>query len=139
MAKTSASIQKLAAISIHINAYSDAGQMAKDTLHSAGKSFLRTLADDLGLTKGSYDVRSSLGGVAVAGEVTLHGESIYVQLSDTFSGHAGVRILYRSCNGRKDCCGHRNHYITMARLQEGAYGQFVAQCKTLIERATATA
>lgn len=139
MSKTAASIKKLAAIRIFINAYSDEGQTAKDTLHSAGKSFLRALADDLGLAKGEFDVRSNLGGIAVAGEVTLHGESIYVQLSDTCLGPAGVRILFRSCSGRKDCCGHQNHYITMARLQEGAYDQFVAQCKTLMERATATA
>lgn len=139
MSKTAASIQKLAAIRVGINQYSDDGQAAKNTLHSAGKSFLRILADDLGLAKGEFDIRSNLGGIAVSGEVTLHGEAIYVQLSEGCVGPRGVSILFRSCSGRKDCCGHSNHFITVARLKEGAYDDFVAQCKTLMERALAAA
>lgn len=76
----------------------------KLAFHSKGKAVLRAVAKELGLQSGSYDIRSNLGGVAVSGEMTLHGERIYISLSD-------MGFMYRSCQGRKDYTGGANHWM----------------------------
>ena len=43
-------------------------------------------------------------GTAVSGEITLHGDHLYVQVSQSALGsHSG--ILFRTCKGRKDYVG----------------------------------
>ena len=56
-------------------------EAAKRLFHSEGRSAMRRLADALGLCDGTYDIRSNKGGPAVSGEITLHGEEAWVQLS----------------------------------------------------------
>lgn len=97
-----------------IDAYSDAGAQRKRMFHTLGKSVARMLAAELDLPAGSYDIRSNLGGIAVCGEVTLHGEWIYVQLSQTPTG--GHRFMYRSCRGRKDYTGGPNCWLDFQQL-----------------------
>ena len=67
-----------------INAYSDAGAERKVAFHRDGRRFLRALASELWLARGSFDVRSNEGGIAVSGEVTLHSDTLYVQLSESY-------------------------------------------------------
>lgn len=93
-------------------AYDD---LAKRQFHADGRKALKRLADALGLVEGSYDLRSNKGGIAVSGEVTLHGEEIYVQLSIGCMGR-GHEILFRRVVGRKDYCGDRNHWADIAEL-----------------------
>ena len=76
--------------------------------HSLGKRILRAVAKELGLQSGTYDIRSYLGGTAVAGEITLHGEHIYIQFCEAMNG---LEVLYRSCKGRKDYSGGGNHWM----------------------------
>jgi hypothetical protein len=59
------------------------------------------------------DVRYNAGGIAVSGDATLHGDSIYVQISGIDLG-----ILYRTCNGRKDYSGGRNNWYSWGMLIE---------------------
>jgi hypothetical protein len=80
----------------------------KMKFHRLGKQVLKAIAEEMGLQSGSYDIRSNLGGVAVSGEITLHGESIYIQFS---LGGSDLEVLYRSCNGRKDYTGGANHWM----------------------------
>lgn len=81
---------------------------AKRLFHSAARMALRTLALHLRLTPVDYDLRVNAGGIAVSGEVTLHANHLYVQVSiGSFCGH---EILYRSVRGRDDYCGGRNHF-----------------------------
>jgi len=54
---------------------------AKRLFHSRGKPQLRRIATALGLEPGSYDLRSNQAGIAVSGEITLHGDHLYVQVS----------------------------------------------------------
>src|SRR3546814_18108394 len=54
---------------------------AKKLFHSDGRKALKRLADALRLAEGSYDLRSNKGGIAVSGEVPLHGDEVYVQLT----------------------------------------------------------
>ncbi len=91
-----------------------AEQTAKELFHDWGKKTLELLAKSMKLPKGSYDIRSNLGGVAVSGEVTLHGESIYVQFSQ--SNKSEKSFLVRQCKGRQDYTGGRNHWVHWAEL-----------------------
>jgi hypothetical protein len=45
---------------------------------------LKALADALRLSSGEFDLRSNKGGIAVSGEVTLHGDDLYVQVSQSY-------------------------------------------------------
>lgn len=87
----------------------------KATFHRLGKMVLRKLAAAMNLPKGSFDVRSNLGGIAVSGEVTLHGESIYVDLQQSSLG-ADMGFMVRSCNGRKDYTGGQNIWLKWDEL-----------------------
>jgi hypothetical protein len=87
----------------------------KDSFHFTARARLRKLATELGLPKGSYEIRSNKGGIAVSGEATLHHEKIYVQVLQSFA-HKGHGILIRKCNGRKDYTGGRNHFLPLERL-----------------------
>jgi hypothetical protein len=116
----------------NIDAYSDEGALRKAAFHQDGKQFLKSLAKALALRPGSFDIRSNLGGIAVSGEVTLHHERLYVQLSESATG-PGVSILYRACQGRKDYSGGRNHFCSIDGLQS-AEGQtkFWTHCTRIL-------
>lgn len=131
-------LRTLAGLTPGINAYSDEGHAKKRALHRDGQAFLRRLALDLGLGTDERDIRSNLGGIAVSGEVTLHADRLYVQLSESCVGEGGVSVLYRSCQGRKDYSGGRNHSTTAQALQQGTYPSFVATCRTLMASVNAT-
>lgn len=113
-----------------INAYTDAGYARKKAFHAAGKKFLKELAAALGIQ--SYDLRSNEAGMAVSGEVTLHSDTLYVQLSESCVGEPGVSALYRDCKGRKDYCGGQNNIVHLASLRgEEQQARFIARCRQL--------
>jgi hypothetical protein len=97
------------------SAYNVADHSAKLVFHRAGMAQLRALAKALGLAPGTYDVRSNKAGMAVSGEVTLHGERVYIQLS-----HGGFSpgIMYRTCDGRRDYSGGRNNFAPLSALDD---------------------
>jgi len=74
---------------------------------------------ELRLPPNSFDIRSCLGGVAVSGEVILHSESVYIEISQPASG-ADSGVLIRSCRGRRDYEAGRNHFAPLALLDEPA-------------------
>ena len=85
--------------------------------HRIARRQLALLAKALNLPSGSYDLRSNKAGIAVSGEVTLHGEHIYVQASQPFGGfHTGV--LIRTCKGRKDYTGGPNNFASLDLLHD---------------------
>ena len=85
-----------------------AGDGTKLRYHSLGRRVLRAVAKELGLQSGTYDIRSNLGGIAVLGEVILHGEHLYIQFCEAMNG---TEVLYRTCQGRKDYGGGVNHWM----------------------------
>lgn len=99
-----------------INAYTDAGASKKDCLHREGKKFLKAIVKELGIPAGTFDIRSNMGGVAVSGEVTLHSERLYVQLSETFGGSKGVSIMFRTVKGLTDYTGGGNNFASVNDL-----------------------
>lgn len=82
----------------------------KRSFHKDSAAYLRLLATSLGLCRSSYDIRSNEGGIAVSGEITLHTDTLYVQISQWAAGHgASLSFLIRGCLSRKDYTGMTNH------------------------------
>ncbi len=91
---------------------------AKRAFHAEARKALRLLADALGLAAGSFDLRICAGGPAVAGEVILHADRLYVQVSvGSFGGHD---VMFRRCRDRSDFCGKRNHWARIEELLDPA-------------------
>jgi hypothetical protein len=91
----------------------------KRLFHSQARRRLLELAAALGLAPDEYDLRRNEGGIAVSGEVTLHGDRIYVQASQPATG-SDTGILYRSCEGRRDYVGGRNHFASLDLLHRSS-------------------
>jgi hypothetical protein len=102
----------------------------KRSFHTTGKRRLRTLADALGLAPDTYDLRSNMAGIAVSGEVTLHADHLYVQISQPCTG-ADTGILIRSCKGRKDYTGGRNHFAPLSALNH--IDTLAAICRAVLQ------
>lgn len=82
-------------------------EAAKERYHRVVRSRLKLTAKALGLEPSQYTLSSNLAGPAVSGEITLHTDFFYVQVSQ---GSTLPSILYRLCDGRKDYTGGRNMF-----------------------------
>jgi hypothetical protein len=87
----------------------------KERFHRLARQQLRLVAKALRLASSTFGLRSSRGGIAVSGEITLHSDHIYVQVSQPFGGFDSG-ILIRTCEGRKDYVGGRNHFASLDLL-----------------------
>lgn len=92
----------------------------KGKFHRAALKALKELAVKLNVSKESYDVRSNKGGHAVSGEITLHTDSLYVQICQSFNSNK-MQILYRTCKSRKDYTGGTNHFTTLESLYSDTF------------------
>ena len=90
-------------------------EKAKAAFHREAKAVLKKVAKSLGLNPGDYDLRSNKAGIAVSGEVTLHTDKLYVQVSQGVMGRGG-EVLFRSCEGRKDYTGGQNRFASAGEL-----------------------
>ena len=70
-----------------------------------------------GLSTGAYDLRSNRGAIAVSGEITLHHDRVYVQVCQPATG-ADSGVLIRTCEGRRDYTGGRNHFAPLPLLDD---------------------
>jgi hypothetical protein len=89
----------------------------KQRFHTAARARLRRLATTLHFPLGSFDLRSNLGGIAVSGEITLHHDTVYIQVCQPASG-ADSGILIRTCQSRRDYTGGRNHLAPLRLLDD---------------------
>lgn len=87
----------------------------KERFHREGKELLKYLAAELGI---EGDIRSNKGGIAVSGEVTFHGDSVYMQLSQPALSGGKNSLLIRSCKGRKDFAGGTNYVRNLSDGEE---------------------
>lgn len=55
--------------------------------------------------------------IAVSGEVTLHHDHAYIQVSQ-FGLTSSHGILIRACRSRKDFCGGPNHFVALTMLDD---------------------
>lgn len=90
-----------------ITGYGDESISKEDWL-KAGRSVLKQLVKALGLPDGSYEIRINRAGPAVSGDIILHGQWLYVNLSQTAMSNTG--FYWRLCNGRKDYTGGVNQW-----------------------------
>lgn len=97
-----------------VHSWSAFHEVEKFEMHKGGKKAMKALAVALGLKVGEFDVRSNLAGPAVSGEVTLHSDHWYVQLS---AGWKSAEVLFRLCNGRKDYRGFQNNHAPVEALE----------------------
>jgi hypothetical protein len=88
---------------------------AKRAFHTQARRRLRLLGTTLDLTRDAYDLRTTKAGIAVSGEITLHGDRIYVQVSQPATGHDSG-ILFRACEGREDYVGRANNFASLDLL-----------------------
>ena len=100
---------------------------AKRAFHREARSALRVAARHLGLEPDQYDLRSNFAGPAVSGEITLHGEEVWVQLSLSALGPDN-EIVYRRVRGRSDHLGDRNRRASVRDLL--APDSFAARIRT---------
>ena len=85
----------------------------KDEYQKLGRKILKSIAECLGLKKDEYDIRWNPGGIAVSGDHILHTDKLYLAFHDNL----GMGWFYfRTCNGRKDYSGGRNHNYTWTTL-----------------------
>jgi hypothetical protein len=73
------------------------------------------LAAKMGLNEDQYDVRTNPGGIAVSGDVVLHTDNLYVNLSQSALG-PDQGFMYRKCQGRKDFTGGPNRWMKWEQL-----------------------
>jgi len=92
--------------------YNDEG---KREFHDKASGILYSLAQALGYTADQFEVRHNQGGIAVSGEITLHSDTLYVQLSQTCLG-PNYGFMWRTCSGRKDYTGHANQWAKWDEL-----------------------
>ena len=113
-----------------VNEYTTIGASNKAALHTLGRKFLKELVSEVGIPNGTYDIRSNKAGIAVSGEVTLHSERLYVQLSENGNG---VEILFRTVRGLNDYTGGQNNFAGMAHLFTHSFERerFVEKLKAL--------
>lgn len=89
----------------------------KRPFHATARARLRRLAAELGFSSSSFDLRCNAGGIAVSGEITLHHERVYVQVCQPAT-RADSGILIRTCAGRRDYIGGRNHFAPLSLLDD---------------------
>ncbi len=92
----------------------------KRSFHGTAQSRLRILAIiEMQWEPSTFEVRSNKGGIAVSGEIILHHENVYVQVSQPYGGlHADTGILIRTCNGRRDYTGGPNNFVSLVLLDD---------------------
>jgi hypothetical protein len=89
----------------------------KRRFHATARARLRKLAAALDFTPDTFDLRSNEAGIAVSGEITLHHDCVYVQVSQPAMGFDSG-ILMRTVEGRRDYTGGRNHFAPLSLLDE---------------------
>ncbi|MFH1555308.1 MAG: hypothetical protein ABII76_10645 [Pseudomonadota bacterium] len=89
----------------------------KRRFHATARARLRQLVAELRLPAGHFDLRSNQGGIAVSGEITLHGEQIYVQVCQPVT-RTDTGILIRTCRDRRDYTGGANHFAPLSLLDD---------------------
>jgi hypothetical protein len=92
---------------------------AKRLFHTHARRQLLGLAKALRLADSDYDLRSNEAGIAVSGEITLHADRLYVQVSQSAMGY-DRGILFRSCRDRRDYCGGVNNFASLDLLHRPA-------------------
>lgn len=87
---------------------------AKQMFQQMGMKAMRRLASALKLKK--FEVRFNAGGIAVSGDLTLHGMfddqiGVYITINKGLFSENGFSFLYRTVKGMEDYSGGSNNYF----------------------------
>lgn len=108
MKVTKANLTRFVALSS--KSYDD---VAKKEYQALGRKLLKALAEIMGLQKGEFDIRWNPGGIACAGDHTLHTDWFYLALHDNL----GMGwFYYRTCKSRKDYTGGHNQIVSWSEF-----------------------
>ncbi len=88
---------------------------SKANFKRLGTKYLKMIAKRLGCTE---KVSWNPGGIAVSGDIILHTEHLYVNMSQC---GLGMGFMYRSCKGIKDYTGGTNHWMQWEKLLDVDY------------------
>ena len=89
----------------------------KERWHRLGRGLAKTLAEKMGMPKGSYKITSCKGGPAVSGEIVLHSDWLYVQFGiSCFGGE--TQFMFRTCDGKWDFTGGMNRWMAFDKLAD---------------------
>jgi hypothetical protein len=86
---------------------------AKRAFHKESEALLKKLANALGYQPSDYTLSHNQGGIAVSGEVTLHSDTLYVQLSQSVPDFG---FMWRTVQHRKDYTGGPNQWAKWEEL-----------------------
>ena len=103
----------------------------KRAFHKTGRERLTALAAKLNFEPGGFDLKSNQGGIAVSGEVTLHADTLYVQVCQPATG-CDSGILIRTCKGRKDYTGGPNNFAPLSYLDN--IEALAGYCQRVLDR-----
>jgi hypothetical protein len=103
----------------------------KAKFKSSAMAVLREIRERLNI---EADIRWNAGGIAVSGDAILHGDNIYINLSESVLGWE-FGFMYRGCANRKDYRGYTNHWMKWDELLdlETACHKF-AECIAIAKR-----
>ena len=102
----------------------------KTRFHREAKVRLKALAHLLHLDTEDYDLRQNKAGSAVSGEITLHADHLYVQVTQTGGDNLNA-ILIRTCKGREDYAGGQNHFVPLSWLDQ--LPRLAAKCEAIMK------
>ena len=108
-------MKNIALVDHVLNVEIEYNHLGKEKFHRLGKKYLMEVAKKLKLDPKSYSIRSNKAGPAVSGEITLHGEWIYIQFS---KGYNSREFMYRQCHGQKDYTGEFNRWMQWTKLND---------------------
>ncbi len=90
-------------------------QKAKDRWHRLARRIIRVLAENMGLERVEYDLRTFKWKDSFPGETVFHAQRIYVKLE--ISGFSrDIGFMCKRCEGRKDFTGGVVHYLKWESL-----------------------
>lgn len=94
---------------------------AKKEFHRVAAKYLKRLQRQLDGMYGDGGLRHNQGGIAVSGDITLHLERLYVQVSEPFAQWGEKKVvMFRECKGLKDYTGGQNNFADAATFMDTA-------------------
>ena len=105
----------------------------KDQFLREARNFLSRLALHLGLAPGSFEIRTNRGGIAAAGEVSLHHDRFVICLDGGIDFRGARSFYWRTCQNRRDytlSTGGANRWVSFQQLGTGlGYSRFLDEIR----------
>jgi hypothetical protein len=92
----------------------------KERFHRVAKRLLRSLAKDMGLAVGSFEIRSNMGGPATSGEISLQHDDFRIEASSPGDRHERGLRMHTCANRQNDArYSGNNHFAPLEWLDDG--------------------